>query len=191
MYDYKEPLIQEREDHNQFHTKEEDSPLISSQKKSIFVGLGVCAFVGFTVVFLLYFFNANSRDFAVVHVKSSIKPKRIRPGNTVMMVSPASPYAYDFPNTSEYISQIDYVFSNYFNLYVAHAKHDADIDGYLAGNDKDRAKDIEKSFINPNVNWIEANRGGYGCDRILPLLNYSVIKHNPKVICGYSDLTGL
>jgi len=46
-------------------------------------------------------------------------------------------------------------------------------------------------FTDPNIDIIIANRGGYGCTRIIGLLNYTLIRENPKIIMGYSDLTAL
>lgn len=46
-------------------------------------------------------------------------------------------------------------------------------------------------FLNPEVSFIIANRGGWGCNRMIDLLDYSAIAAHPKPIMGYSDLTGL
>ena len=46
-------------------------------------------------------------------------------------------------------------------------------------------------FEDPTVEAIICARGGYGCNRVLPLLDYDIIRANPKVIVGYSDITGL
>lgn len=62
--------------------------------------------------------------------------------------------------------------------------------GGLAGTDQQRASDLMWAFQNPNVSGIIANRGGWGCNRILPMLDYSIIRQNPKVLMGFSDLTG-
>jgi len=63
--------------------------------------------------------------------------------------------------------------------------------GYLAGKDKQRAEDLNKSFADPGIKGIFCLRGGYGTMRILPLLDFDLIKRNPKVFMGYSDITGL
>jgi muramoyltetrapeptide carboxypeptidase len=62
--------------------------------------------------------------------------------------------------------------------------------GGLAGTDAQRASDIMWAFSNPNIKGIIANRGGWGCDRILDKLDYDIIKANPKIFSGFSDLTG-
>jgi muramoyltetrapeptide carboxypeptidase len=63
--------------------------------------------------------------------------------------------------------------------------------GYLAGKDSDRAFDINTMFADTSVKAIIAMRGGWGCNRILPLLNYSHIRQHPKILIGYSDITSL
>lgn len=60
-----------------------------------------------------------------------------------------------------------------------------------AGSPEDRAADIMAMFADPSIDAIISARGGYGCNRVLPLLNYDVIRENPKIFVGYSDITGL
>ncbi len=63
--------------------------------------------------------------------------------------------------------------------------------GYLSGNDKIRADDINRMFEDKTIKGIFAIRGGYGAGRILDMLDYNMIKRNPKVFAGYSDVTVL
>lgn len=63
--------------------------------------------------------------------------------------------------------------------------------GYLAGSDEERISDILWAFDNREVKAIISLRGGYGAGRLLPHLDYKLIKKNPKIFCGYSDLTTL
>ncbi len=63
--------------------------------------------------------------------------------------------------------------------------------GYLAGSDEARANQINTLFAQKDVKAIVCARGGYGTTRILDLLDYDLIKSNPKIIGGYSDITAL
>ncbi len=63
--------------------------------------------------------------------------------------------------------------------------------GYLAGTDKDRAFQLNSMFKTKDIKAIIAARGGYGCSRILDLIDYDIIKENPKILGGYSDITAL
>ena len=61
----------------------------------------------------------------------------------------------------------------------------------MSGDDKTRAYDINKSFYDKEIKGVFTIRGGYGCTRILDLIDYNIIKNNPKVFIGYSDITAL
>ena len=63
--------------------------------------------------------------------------------------------------------------------------------GYFAGTDEDRAADLMAAFADPNVKAIFALSGGWFAARLLPLLDFDIIKANPKVSIGYSDITAL
>jgi len=58
-----------------------------------------------------------------------------------------------------------------------------------AGNPKERADDINGMFANSDIDAIICARGGYGANRVLPLLDYDLINSNPKIFMGYSDIT--
>ena len=63
--------------------------------------------------------------------------------------------------------------------------------GYFAADDAQRAKDLQNAFADSSIQGILCIRGGYGANRILPLLNWRDIARHPKVFCGYSDVTAL
>ncbi|MPQ44546.1 S66 peptidase family protein [Clostridium tarantellae] len=60
---------------------------------------------------------------------------------------------------------------------------------YLAAPDKERAEDFMNMFLDPKVKAIICYRGGYGSIRMLNYIKWDIIKHNPKIFCGYSDIT--
>lgn len=59
-----------------------------------------------------------------------------------------------------------------------------------AGSPEERAKDIMRMFEDRSIEAIVCARGGYGGNRVLPLLDYDNIRRNPKIFVGYSDITG-
>ena len=75
-------------------------------------------------------------------------------------------------------------------LEVILGDHYFDQHGYFAGEDEARASDINAFFKDPEIKMIFA-RGGWGAPRLLPLLDYDMIRENPKVLLGYSDATAL
>jgi muramoyltetrapeptide carboxypeptidase len=76
-------------------------------------------------------------------------------------------------------------------LKVKFGKHLWDRYGYLAGKDADRAADLNEFFNDQTINGIVCMHGGWGCARLLPYLDYEMIRKNPKVLIGYSDITAL
>ncbi len=78
-----------------------------------------------------------------------------------------------------------------FGFKVVYTKNILARYGYFAGTDEQRASDVNEMFKRNDVDGIVCARGGWGCSRILPLLDYDIIKNNPKVLIGYSDVTAL
>jgi len=113
-----------------------------------------------------------------------IKPPRLKIGDTVGLISPAGII------DSEDVEQARKIFTK-LGLKVKPGRHILDRYGYLAGKDRNRARDVNAMFADKSVKAIIAMRGGWGGNRILPLLNYNSIRANPKIIMGYSDITSL
>ncbi|MEM1308156.1 MAG: LD-carboxypeptidase [Cyanobacteria bacterium P01_H01_bin.153] len=116
---------------------------------------------------------------------SVIKPPRLRTGDTVGIVSPAGA---TFNQTD-----VDIVADAVRGLGLVPrlATHALDQYGYLAGRDRDRAADINQFFGDPEIAALLPIRGDWGSARILPYLDYDLIRQNPKIIVGFSDLTAL
>jgi len=122
---------------------------------------------------------------------AQIKPAALKAGDTVGLISPASPYSYEVSNPTKYLEGINSMFSSQFGMNVIYGAHMNETYTYLAGSDSDRAADVNSMFGNSIVNYILANRGGFGCGRMIDLVDYELISQNPKIIMGYSDLTAL
>jgi muramoyltetrapeptide carboxypeptidase len=116
---------------------------------------------------------------------SPLKPPRLKPGDTVGLINPAG--ALYEKSDLEIVKEIVVA----LGLKYIIGNHALDRYGYLAGQDEDRAADVNDMFSDSSVNCILAVRGGWGCNRILPLLDYDLIRRNPKVVLGYSDITSL
>ena len=113
-----------------------------------------------------------------------VKFQKLKVGDTIGIVSPASGDSADV---------INYNISSFKNLgfKIKEGKYLRRKNDYLAASDKERAEDLMEMFKDKEVKAIVAYRGGYGCIRMLPYLDIGVIKKNPKILCGYSDLTVL
>jgi muramoyltetrapeptide carboxypeptidase len=116
---------------------------------------------------------------------SILKPPRLKPGDTVGLINPAGATFHhdDVAMAEETLTAL--------GLRMKPGKHLLDRYGYLAGTDKARASDVNTMFSDPEVNAVFTLRGGWGCNRILNLLDYNSIARNPKIIMGYSDITSL
>lgn len=114
-----------------------------------------------------------------------LKPKRLQPGMTIGVVAPSSPADED--ETVRYALEL----VESFGFKAKPGKHLFERTQYLAGSDSARAEDLNAMFADPSVDAIMAMAGGYGAMRILPYLNYDVIRANPKALIGYSDITAL
>lgn len=110
--------------------------------------------------------------------------KRLTIGDTIGLIAPAS------PEKAEAVEKgIFFLNAHGFNVKVG--EHLYDKWGYLAGSDRDRADDLMAMFADKEVDMILCVRGGYGTTRILPYLDLDIIKKNPKIFMGFSDITTL
>lgn len=123
----------------------------------------------------------------IVNKSSSIpihKPARLSPGDKVGLVAPAFLITdNDLRLSIERVKQLrlepvypDTILRRY---------------GYFSGTDKERASDFNNMISNPEIKGIIFTNGGYGCARILDLIDYDLIRRNPKLIIGFSDSTAL
>ncbi|MEE9430132.1 MAG: LD-carboxypeptidase [Melioribacteraceae bacterium] len=113
-----------------------------------------------------------------------IKPKILQKGDLVGLISPGSYISKSM--LAEAKANLESL-----GLKVISSKNILKKAGYLAGTDKERADDVNEMFANKKVKAIVTVRGGYGCARILSMLDYNLIRENPKIIMGYSDITSL
>jgi muramoyltetrapeptide carboxypeptidase len=115
----------------------------------------------------------------------AIKPPRLRPGDTIGLINPAGAtfLTEDVRILTESLAAL--------GLKVKHGSHLFDHYGYLAGKDADRAADVNAMFSDRDVQGILCVRGGWGCNRILSLIDYDLVREHPKVFIGYSDITSL
>lgn len=117
--------------------------------------------------------------------KEVIKPKKLQQGDTIGLISPGM----ILPDRSKYDEIIAQVEKLGYEVKVgANARNQY---GYLAGTDKERAADLNAMFADDSVDAILPFRGGWGCNRMLHLIDYQTIRENPKILVGFSDITTL
>jgi len=114
-----------------------------------------------------------------------IVPKLLHKGDTVAITTASGPCSTE--RLRRGIKVIEAMGLNVRVMESCYAMHG----GYLAGYDPLRLQDLHTAFADPNIKGIIMARGGYGAARLLPYLNYDMIRQNPKVFVGYSDVTAL
>ena len=111
-----------------------------------------------------------------------IKPRQLKQNSKIGIVSPSYWLNEDDLNkTARYYSDMGYR--------VKLGSSNKLKNGPFAGSPEERAGDINSMFADPSVDAIFCARGGYGCNKVLPLLDYELIKKNPKIFIGFSDIT--
>ena len=114
-----------------------------------------------------------------------IKPRLLQRGDTVAIISPSSPPAdqANFPRAVESLEKLGFK--------VRLGRNARRRVGFLAGTDRERAADLMAAFANPEIKAIFCMRGGHGSTRLLSMLDFELIRRNPKIFVGYSDITAL
>lgn len=135
-----------------------------------------------TLPFLAQSVLSENRSFS--NNKKLIKPKRLSKGDTVAVIAPSSGISpEEFDKALQNMADLG------FKTKVG--KSARNIKGFLAGTDKERLDDLHQAFADKEVNAVWCVRGGYGASRFLPDLDFNLIRKNPKVFIGYSDITAL
>lgn len=113
-----------------------------------------------------------------------IKPAPLTPGDTVILVTPGHQINSD---------ELQFAIERMAALQLTAITPPTILDryGYFAGCAEDRAQAINTGFSDPNVKAIIAIRGGSGSSLLLDQLDYDLIKKNPKIFLGMSDITAL
>lgn len=114
-----------------------------------------------------------------------IKPPKLNKGDLIGIISPASS-PEDYASIQfgiRYLERLGYRTILGENVYKYF--------GYLAGTDEERVSDIHQMFSNKNVKAIFCLRGGYGAFRLLDKIDFNLIRKNPKIFVGFSEITAL
>jgi len=114
-----------------------------------------------------------------------VKPKALRAGDKICIVSPASPIWSEtyFDRGKRAIESMGFE--------VTTGRYAQNKHLLFAGEAKKRADDINRAFQDKSVGAIFCNRGGTGTSHILPYVDFAAVKKNPKILVGYSDITTL
>lgn len=114
-----------------------------------------------------------------------IIPKPLKKGDTIAFIAPAGSVRDEdaIYRAKTFLESIGYK--------VLFSSHLFNCLNYFSDTDENRLDDLHWAFKNPEIDGIICGRGGYGCLRLINKIDYNLIKSNPKVFCGYSDITVL
>jgi muramoyltetrapeptide carboxypeptidase len=112
------------------------------------------------------------------------RPPRLKPGDTIGIVAPAG--AFDHEIFRQGLSTLE---SMGYRTQVPDEVYGRS--GYLAGSDELRARLVNALFKDPKVQAIICARGGFGSLRMLPLVDFDIIRNHPKIFIGFSDISAL
>jgi muramoyltetrapeptide carboxypeptidase len=114
-----------------------------------------------------------------------LKPAVLKNGDTVGIIAPGTSVSDpdDLQRAKDAL--------NHFGLKAKWGKNLEKGSGYKSRSIKERADDLHSMFEDKEVNAVFCIRGGYGTSQILPYINFELIKQNPKIFLGYSDITAL
>ena len=114
-----------------------------------------------------------------------IKPPALRDGDTVALITPAT----DVSDPGELATALAAI--SYLGLKPKLGRNVGKRLGYLGGTIEERLDDLHAAFRDPDVRGVFCIRGGYGCGQLLDRVDYRLIRSNPKIFLGFSDITAL
>ncbi len=128
---------------------------------------------------------AKIGDAKIPEAKQKIKANPLKAGSLVGIVAPATAVTdpEDIAKANEVIAS--------FGLKSIYGKNVLKGSGYKTRSVEERVADLHEMFANPNVEAIMCVRGGYGSAGLLDKLDYQLLAANPKIFCGYSDITAM
>ena len=115
-----------------------------------------------------------------------MKVKKLVKGDTIGLICPSYKGDMTSPRIAPFeaeIAKLGFKVKYGLSCYAS--------EGYLAGSDEERVKDLENMFLDNDIKAIMCLKGGYGASRIVDRINYDIIKNNPKLFMGFSDITVL
>ena len=114
-------------------------------------------------------------------------PQKLNYGDEIRIIAPSS--SLTRVRSDIFDSALAFLQEQGFN--VTFSKNCRETNMFLSSSVRSRVDDIHEAFADKNVKAVMACIGGFNANEILPYLDYELIKSNPKILCGYSDITAL
>lgn len=120
-------------------------------------------------------------------IKNIIKPKKIKKGSHIRIIAPVrSLKLLSDDSKKEAIAQLEEI-----GFKLSFGKHVDEIDEFNSSSIESRIEDLHDAFADKTVDAILTVIGGYNSNQLLKHIDYELIAQNPKIICGFSDVTAL
>lgn len=114
-------------------------------------------------------------------------PARLFPGDEIRVIAPSRSLSVIWPVM--YDSAVEYWKER--GHHVTFGRRSRELEDFMSPSIEAKVDDIHEAFADPNVKMVISCIGGFNCNSILPRLDYDLIARNPKILCGYSDVTAL
>lgn len=123
----------------------------------------------------------------IQHTKKILIPSALKPGDEIRIIAPSK--------SMEVISKENRKIAEnqlkVLGLKLTYGKHVLECDLFDSSSVQSRIEDLHDAFIDPQVKGIFTVLGGYNSNQLLSKIDYEMIHNNPKVFCGFSDITAL
>lgn len=116
-----------------------------------------------------------------------IYPKKIKSGDQIRVVAPSQSFSIISSNLRE-IAKSRF---NELGLNVSFGRHIEESDTAFSSSIESRVADLHEAFQDPEISAILTVIGGFNSNQLLNYLDWDIIRKNPKVFCGFSDITAL
>ncbi len=125
----------------------------------------------------------NNRLTAPVSFKAHSAVPALPAGGVIALIAPAGPGELDLNLATQWMHARGYQLRVFPGVWQR--------DGYLAGSDAERLRDLHNAFADDSIDAIFCLRGGYGSPRLLDGIDFELLRGHPKPFVGYSDITAL
>lgn len=123
----------------------------------------------------------------MIDIKNVIKPKKIKKGSHIRIIAPVrSLKLISDDSKKEAIARLEKI-----GFKLSFGKHVEEIDEFNSSSIESRISDLHDAFADKTVDAILTVIGGYNSNQLLQYIDYELIAQNPKIICGFSDVTAL
>ena len=114
-------------------------------------------------------------------------PARLNPGDEIRVIAPSRSLSVIWP--AMYEAAVEYWKER--GHHVTLGRRSRELEDFMSPSIDAKVADIHEAFADPKVKLVISCIGGFNCNSILPRLDYDLIARNPKLLCGYSDVTAL